>query len=183
MNMFALVVLVAAGAAAAPAPAAPSKGIYWLKTYSTAPHQESWNVELAVKDLERSLPKILKAVEKEGGRLTQPLETFPASKIDRSQQLSLAIPRKGAASLVKRLRKLGELSEPRVLPLGTPIPLDEVRAKIARLMKERAERAAELARVPAAAEASEEILEGLLGAEAAAVREASVLFNITVRGR
>jgi len=181
-----LVLLGAAVAAAAPAPppSFPSKEIYWLKTYSTYPHKESWNAELAVKDLERALPKILKAVEKEGGALTQPLESFPASRIDHSQQLSLAIPKKGALALIKRLRRLGEMPGPRMGPLGAPIPLDEVRAKIDRLMKERAERSATLAQVPAAAEASEEILEHLLKVEAVAARtDVPVLLNLTVRGR
>ncbi|OGR90830.1 MAG: hypothetical protein A2V88_08435 [Elusimicrobia bacterium RBG_16_66_12] len=187
MNALRLVVLGAAFAAAAPAPSAPSfppREPYWLKTYSTASHQESWNAELSVGDLDKVLPQVLKAVEKGGGKLTQPLQTFPASGTDRSQQLSLTIPKKGAEPLVKRLRKLGEMRDPLKRPLAPPVPIDEVRAKISRLMKEKIERASALSQVPAAAEASEEILEHLLLVEAVAARaEAFVLFNLTVRGR
>lgn len=187
MNALMLAVLGAAFAAAGPTPSMPSfpsKEIYWLRTYSTSPYKESWNAELAVKDLDKDLPQILTAIEKEGGKLTQPLKGFPASKIDHSQQLSLAISKKGALALVKRLRKLGEMRDPLTRPLGAPIPLDEVRAKIDRLMKERTERSAALAQVPAAAEASEEILEHLLMVEAVAARaEIPVLLNLTARGR
>ncbi|MEK7382655.1 MAG: hypothetical protein AAB262_05140 [Elusimicrobiota bacterium] len=187
MNALVLIALEAVFATAAPAPSTPpfpSKGVYWLKTYSTSPHKESWNAELVVKDLDLALPKILKAVEKEGGKLTQPLESFPASRIDHSQQLTLAIPKKGAQALIKRLRKLGELPEPRVSPLGAPIPLNEVRAKIDRLLKEKTERAAAFAQVPVAAEASDEILEHLLMVEAVASRaEVVVLLNLALRGR
>ena len=155
-----------------------------MRIYSPSPYNETWNAELSVKDLERALPKVLKAIEKEKGRLTQSLESFPASKIDRSQQLSAAIPKKGAAALLKRMRKLGEMRDPLTRPLGTPIPLEEVRAKIDRLMKERTEHSEVLAQVPAAAEASDEILEHLLRVEEDAVRkEILVLLNLTVRGR
>lgn len=184
MDTLLLVVLGAALASAAPPP--PSfapKEPYWLKSYAVSPYKESWSAELAVEDLEKDLPKILKAVEKEGGRLTQPLESFPASRLDHSQQLSLTVPKKRAADLVKRLRKLWKMHEPLTRPLGTPIPLEEVRAKIDRLMKERTERAAALSQAPAAAEASEEILEYLLRLEAAAVAEPVVLINVTVRGK
>lgn len=187
MNALRLIALGAAFAAAAPAPSAPSfapREPYWLKTYSTASRQESWNAELAVVDLDKALPRVLEDVEKGGGKLTQPLQTFPASKTDRSQQLSLTIPKKGAESLVKRLRKLGKISDPLKRPLAAPVPLDEVRAKISRLMKEKIERASALSQVPAAAEASEEILEHLLLVEAVAARaESLVLLNLTVRGR
>ena len=85
-------------------------------------------------------------------------------------------------SHLKSLRALGEMADPAVRPMGVPIPIDEVRAKIAVMMKEKTDRAAELARVPAAAAAEEEILEHLLMVEELTQRSVvEVRFNLLVR--
>lgn len=198
MKALALVVLLAASASAAPqlvpampapapAPAPQLSGAhsgnpYWFKTYSTAPYKEIWTGDLALKDFANDLPKVVKAIESNGGALTQPLKDFVSSRKDQSQQLTFSLPRDNARILLKALRKLGEMQDPSVRPMGVPIPLEEVRAKIAVMMKEKAERGAELARVPAAAAAEEEILEHLLMVEELATRTVvEVRFNLLVR--
>jgi hypothetical protein len=176
-------VLLCAPAAAGALDAAPSGGQpYWFKFYSTAPYAEIWTGELVVKDADRALPKVVEAVEKSGGKLSQPLSTFAGSAKDHQQQLTFSIPGKKTKALLKAMRKLGTLAEPAVRPMGAPIPLDEVRAKIDKMMKERTEHAAELAKVPAASAAEEEILEHLLMVEEVAQRtDTEVRFNLLVR--
>lgn len=171
--------------AALPAGAAAVAGEpYWFKTYSTAPYKEFWTGELVVKDLAKDLPKALAAVEKEGGALTQPLSTFASSKADHVQQLSFTLPGKGAKKLLNDLRRLGTLDQPAVRAAGAPIPLAEVEAKIDVIMKEKTGHAAELAKVPAAAAAQEEILEHLLLVEEVAKRaDSEVRFNLQVSQR
>lgn len=202
MKALAAVVLLAASASAkvrlvpampapAPAPAeAPAPQLagaragapYWFKTYSTSPYREIWTGDLALKDYAGGLPKVVAAVEANGGSLTQPLANFVSSRKDQSQQLSFSVPRKNAKALLAALRALGDMPEPGVRKVGVPIPLDEVRAKIAVMMKEKSEHGAELARVPAAAAAEEEILEHLLMVEELATRAVvEVRFNLLVR--
>ncbi len=198
MRALAVVVLLAASASAAPqlepavnepapAPAPQLQGAhtgspYWFKSYSTAPYREIWTGDLALKNFGRDLPKVVKAIEANGGVLTQTLKDFVSSRKDQSQQLSFSLPRDNAKALLKSLRKLGDIPDPRVGAQGVPIPLDEVRAKIAVMMKEKSERGADLARVPAAAAAEEEILEHLLMVEEVASRVGvEVRFNLTVR--
>jgi len=193
-----LVVALAASAAAAPqlAPAtatpapspapqlegAHSGAPYWFKTYSTAPYKEIWTGDLALINFERDLPKAVAAIEGNGGVLTQPLANFVSSRKDKTQQIVFSFPRKNAAALLKSLRTLGDLPDPKVQAVGAPIPLDEVRAKIAVMMKEKTDRSAELARVPAAAAAEEEILEHLLMVEEIASHVVvEVRFDMTVR--
>ena len=196
MKTLALGVLLAAPASAAPklepatltaAPARQLQGAhsgdpYWFKFYSTAPYQEIWTGELTLKDYAGGLPQAVAAVAANGGVLTQPLATFVSSP--KSQQLSFSLPRKNAAALLKALRALGDIPEPAARTTGTPIPIQEVRAKIDVMMKEKTDRAAELARVPAAAAAEEEILEHLLLVEEVARRvDAEVRFNLSVKPR
>jgi hypothetical protein len=169
-------------AAAPPGPAANVGQPYWFKTYSTAPYREIWTGELAMKNFARDLPDVVAAIEGGGGVLTEPLGTFVSSRKDQSQQIVFTVPQQKAKSLVQALRGFGDMPSPAVRAMGAPIPLDEIRAKIAVMMKEKTERGAELAKVPAAAAAEEEILEHLLMAEevgARAVVEAR--FNLTVR--
>jgi hypothetical protein len=198
VKALAVVLLLAASAAAlpqlepavnepAPAPApqlqgAHTGGPYWFKSYSTAPYKEIWSGELAVKDFAGDLPKVVKAIEANGGKLTEPLKDFVSSRKDQSQQLSFSLPRDNAKALLKSLRQFGEMADPRVGTQGVPIPLEEVRAKIAVMMKEKSEHGTDLARVPAAAAAEEEILEHLLMVEELASRVVvEVRFNLTVR--
>ncbi len=182
--------LLAASAPAVAARPAPSAGAprsgppYWFKTYSTAPYKEFWSGTLTVKDFARALPAVEAAVKTEDGTFTAPLGDFAGSGRDRVQQLSFTLPLDRARALLARLRRLGDLPPPGVRASGAPIPLQEVREKIARIMKEKEEHAADLARVPAAAEAQEEILEHLLLVEAVAqsVRPRAY-FDLTVRAR
>lgn len=171
---------------AAPAPAPQLLGAhagspYWFKTYSTAPYMEIWSGSLALKNFSRDLPKVVKAIEASGGALTQPLGNFVANTKDKTQQLAFSLPKDSAPNLLKSLRKLGDMPEPLVRATGAPIPLKEVRAKIAVMVKEKTDHAAELAKVPAAAAAEEEILEHLLMVEEVGARTVvEVRFNLTV---
>lgn len=175
-----------AGASSAPGKAAPSdflparKEPNWLKAYPVTPFREFWSGELQTKTLDKTVKAIVDASEKAGASLTQPLNAYISS--EKSKQLSLSIPQKKAPDLLKTLRKLGAMSDPTVQP-GLPRPnAEELRGKIDRLIKERVEKKAALAQVPAAAEASDEILEQLLNAEALLKRTPdAVLLNLTVR--
>jgi hypothetical protein len=171
----------------APAPAPQLQGAhtgtpYWFKTYSTAPYKEIWTGELALNDFANDLPKVVKAIEANGGALTQPLANFVSSRKDQTQQIVFSVPRDRANALLKSLRALGDMPEPKAQTVGVPIPLDEVRAKIDVMMKEKTQHAAELARVPAAAAAEEEILEHLLMVEEVGARfVVEVRFDLSVR--
>ena len=164
----------------APAPMAQHVKPYWLKTYSMAPYRETWSGDLSVKKLDASLPKVVAAVEKGGGRLTQPLANFVGSSMEK--QLSLVVPLKKSKALLAALRKLGKCPDPAVRPAGAPIPLEEVREKLGRLSKEKTENRASLAQTPAAAEAVDEMIEHLANVEAVArSTDGEVLWNITVK--
>jgi hypothetical protein len=190
-----LALALAARAAAAPAayshsystaPLAvppPPKAPYWLKEYSVAPRQESWNATLTVKSLDRDLPKVLEAISAAGGALTQEPKSFVASAANHTQQLVLVVPRGRAQALLKRWRKLGELPAPAESSPQAPVPVDEVRKKIDRLMKERVERAADLAKLPVALELEDEVLERLLLVEEVAREGGSVRVDLLVRQR
>jgi hypothetical protein len=152
----------------------------WLKAYPVTPFRQFWTGNLEVKSLDKSVKAVVDAGEKAGASLTQPLDAYISS--GKSKQLALSIPEKNAAEFLKTLRKLGTLPDPQVQQ-GLPRPnLEELRGKIDRLIKERVEKKPALAQVPATAEASEEILEQLLNAEALAKRTPdAVLLNLTVR--
>ena len=169
-------------AATAPGSVVTAGAPYWLKAYSTEPYQEYWTGALTVKDLAADLPRVLKAAEKEKSPLAQDLKTFASSR--KQQQLVFLVPSARGKSLLKRLRKLGDLPEPDMRTLGSKLPLDEIRAKIDRLMKERTERNAELQRLPVALEIEEEVLERLVLVEEVAKQEGgSVHFNLLVQQR
>ena len=171
------ILLLAVVAAAAPAPHIKP---YWLKTYSLAPYRETWSGEISVKTLSVGLPKISAAIEKEGGHLTQPLANFAGTSME--QQLSLIVPLKKSKALLAALRKIGKCPDPAVRALGAPIPLDEVRAKLGRLAKEKTENKVALGQVPAAAEAVDEMIEHLANVEAVArTTDGEVLWNVTVK--
>ncbi|MBI2385522.1 MAG: hypothetical protein HYV14_05845 [Elusimicrobia bacterium] len=179
MKTLALVFLAAAAAAAVAAPVPHGKP-YWLKTYSQSPYRETWSGDLAVKKLDAALPKVVAAVEKSGGRLTQPLALFAGSSTE--QQLSFIVPQKSAKALLQEMRKLGKAADPAVRPHAAPVPLDEVREKLARLTRERAGSKAAFASAPATAEAVDEMIEHLTFAEAvASSTDGEVLWNLTVK--
>ena len=164
-----------------PTSAAPQTP-YWFKTYSTAPYKETWTGVLSVRSFDADLAHVLQAIDKAGGKLTQPLGNFVSSKKDQIQQLSFMFPQTKGKDLLKALRKIGDLPGPSVRASGAPIPLDEVKAKIDLLMKEKTERVAELSKLPASAAAAEEILEHLLLVEEVGRSwHAQVLFNLQVQ--
>lgn len=171
--------IVAAPSAASAAPAPRAKP-YWLKIYSLAPYHETWSGELSVKKLDTALPKVLAAVEEGGGRLTQPPALFVGSSTEK--QLSLTVPRKKAKALLAALRKIGKAEDPAVRANGELIPLEEIRAKLAVLTKEKNEKWGALAQTPAAAEAVDEMIEHLTHVESIArATEGEVLWNLTVK--
>jgi len=175
--MITSILLLAVVAAAAPAPHIKP---YWMKTYSLAPYRETWSGDVSVKTLSVALPKISAAIEKGGGHLTQPLANFAGSSTE--QQLSLIVPLKKSKALLAALRKIGKCPDPSVRALGAPIPLDEVRAKLARLTKEKTENKVALGQVPAASEAVDEMIEHLANVEAVArTTDGEVLWNFTVK--
>lgn len=156
--------------------------LQWLRTYSLAPYKEQWSLDAEVKDLKKDLPKVLKAFEKSGVVLTQPLESFPASKVEGSQQLSLRGSASAGRAALKSFQKLAKVGEPRVRYTAEPVPLPEVKAKIAKLQLEKKEHAAELAKLPATAALADEMLQHLMMVET--VRENTdneVLINMTLR--
>ncbi len=177
MIELATILLAVSVSAAAPAPRAKP---YWLKTYSQTPYRETWRGELSVKKLDAALPKVVAAVEEGGGRLVQPLANFVGSATE--QQLSLIVPLQRSKALLKALRKLGKAADPSVRPHAPPVPLDEVREKLAVLKKEKAEKWGALAQTPAAAAAVDEMIEHLTAVEAVArSMESEVLWNLTVK--
>lgn len=162
-------------ASAAPPRAKPQ----WMKTYSLAPYRETWTGEVTVKRLEVALPKVISAVEKHGGRLTQPLAIFVRSSTE--QQLSLTVPLENAKALLAALRKLGK-TEPAVRPHGEKIPLPEVREKLKALSREKTENPAAFAAIPAVSQAVDEMIAHLANVEAVArSTEGEVLWNLTVK--
>lgn len=182
-----LVSLAQAAPAPTSAPAAPQADFIparrepnWLKAYPVTPFREFWTGELTVKSLDKAIPAVVEAAEKDGASLTQGLNTYISS--EKTKQLSLSIPQKKAKDFLKLLRKHGTMADP-LVQQGLPRPnMDELRGKIDRLIKERVDKKNALAQVPATAEASEEILEQLLNAEALAKRtQDAVLLNLTVR--
>jgi hypothetical protein len=187
MNAWKIVILLACAAGNAAAQGGPRPtfmNAYWLKEYSLSPYREYWTVEAELKNYDRDLPAAIEAVSKNGGRFTQPVESFASSRESKTQQLSLAISREGAKKLLKVLRKLGTAPDPRVRMEMNQIPAKEVKEKSDRLIKEKTEHAAELARLPAAASLLEETLERLMFYEELAKKtDSEVLFNLTVRGR
>ena len=85
---------------------------------------------------------------------------------------------------MKALRKIGDFPEPTTRISDGSAPLDEIKTKINLLMKERAEHGADLAKVPASAAASQEILEHLLLVEEVAkTSKDKILFNLQVRAK
>lgn len=184
MKIILLLTAAAAAFAASPAPDAPRMSEpYWTKAYSTAPYKEIRTGELALRSWDNDLPKFVAAIEKNGGKLDQPLTTAVVSIPGKSLQTSFSAPGKKIDGVLKALKKLGELSDLAVRPMGTPIPLDEIRVKIDRIMKEKSAHGAELAKVPAAAEAQEEVLEQLLLVEEVAKHgaDAEIRVNLLVK--
>jgi hypothetical protein len=160
----------------------PAKKQDWLKAYPLQPYREIWSGALEVKKLDAALPKVVAAVEKSGGRLSQPMANFPGTPDE--QQVMLVVPLANAKALLKELRKIGKHEDPLVRRMRDPTPLPEVREKLARLLAERADANFVFGKIPATAE----LVDALIAHLSAVVAiensgGAEVLWNITVRER
>lgn len=174
-------IILAASLALMLAPA-PASAAHWMKTHALAPYGESWNSELVVADLAAALPEVEKAVTKAGGRLVQPLSVMAAG--EGVQQVMLTVEPKRAKALTKALRKLGTLGEPRVSASQLASETLDIKEKLAALLKERSEQEAAYRKIPATAQAVDEIIAHLTDAQAAATAgRSAVLWNLTVRRR
>lgn len=137
---------------------------------------------LEVKNLEKDLPKVLERFSKEGAVLTHPLDTFAASKKEKSQQLSYRLSLASAKGLVKKLRKLGTAQDPAVRVEPNQAPPAEISEKIGKLMAVKKDRAALLAKMPEVSSLVDEVLEKLLLVEHNGKDSGTaVLLNVTVR--
>jgi hypothetical protein len=170
-----ILILLAALASAAEAPKE-----YWRKSYLASPHKEIWTSTLAAKDPAAAATGVAAAVAAEGGRLTAPLENMAAAPDAR--QVSFTASKKGAAKILKRLKKLGRVAEPEKRTTRLGFEISEIREKLARLLKERGDEAEAYAKLPAASGVVDETIAHLSDAEAAwRSTEAEVLWNLTVR--
>ena len=156
--------------------------VYWLKTYSLSPYKEYWTLVIEVRKLDRDLPKILIIFSEGKAKLTQPFATFPASKIEHSQQLSYRLELKSAKKALKNLRKIAAFPEPLVRPAAEVVPMAEVKDKINRLISEKTAHSKELSAMPALSAIVDELLEQLLLVEAVRDKtDAEVLLNMTIQ--
>jgi hypothetical protein len=174
--------LLAGLAAAAPAPAAAPGGtaVEWLRVYSTAPYQEIWSMRLEVRSLKNDLPKVIAALEKSGAKSSVPLENSVVSNTEGSQQLSFRGTVAQAQAALKGLKKAGKLDAP-VVRGGDKIPLDEIKTKITQLARDKDERGAELAKMPAVRALVETVLAHLITAKQAAEADQGLaIMNLTV---
>lgn len=175
--MTALALVLALSAAAAPAPRAKP---YWIKNYPMTAYRETWTSELAVKKLDAAMPKIVAAVEKDGGRLTQPLSNFVASADAR--QIMFVLPLAKAKGTLAALKKVGKPTEPSVRPQGTPVDAKELRGKLEKLAEEKNDNPVAFAQIPLTTEVVDELIEHLSNAEAVErTAPSEVLWNLTVR--
>lgn len=137
---------------------------------------------LEVKNLEKDLPKVLERFSKEGAALTHTLDTFAASKKEKSQQLSYRLSLASAKGLVKKLRRLGTSADPAVRVEPGQAPPAEIAEKVGKLMAVKKDRAALLEKMPDVSSLVDEMLERLLLVEHNSKDSpSSVLLNITVR--
>lgn len=170
----ALALLLAVSAAAAP------DKPHWIKNYPMTAYRETWTSELAVKKLDEAMPKVVAAVEKNGGRLTQPLASFVAA-VD-ARQIMFVLPLDQSKKALAALRKLGKAADPAVRPLGEPVDSKELRAKLDKLAKEKNDNPVAFAQIPLTAQLVDELLEHLVNADAVQrTAPSEVLWNLTVR--
>jgi hypothetical protein len=159
-----------------------SAPVQWLKTYSLSPHKEHWSINIEVKDLEKETPKLRRVFEKAGAALTQPLDFFPVSRTEKSQQLSFRSSLQSAQAALKALHKTAAVKELRQRPAAEPISLAEIGGKIEKLETDRKAHAAELAAMPAVSSLVEELLAHLSSVRAIQEDSGSeVLMNVTLK--
>lgn len=156
--------------------------IDWTKTYSLAPYREFWTLEVAVKDYNKDLPKVISLLEKSGAQAVLPPAQSAHGETLKSQQLSYRLPEKSGRDFLKKLGRLGAVGAPRITHSGEPINLAEVDEKLARLSAERGAHPRELAAMPSVAALVDEMVQHLSAVKR--VRESvetQVTLNITVR--
>lgn len=163
-----------------PAPAGPQGR--WLKSYSESPVKEIWSSELTVRSMAKDLPRVVAALERAGGALTQPLSAFPSTPQD--QQISVRLSRAGAARASKELARLGALGQARKAVPPALTPLGEVRQKLSLLEGESAAHRRELSGMPVISDLVDEELAYLRRVEAAcSSKDGEVLWNLSVLQR
>lgn len=154
----------------------------WLKVYPLSPFKANWSFDADIKDIDKGLPKLLKAFEKAGAHLTQPLEYFPSSRHEKSQQLSFRASFKGAQACEKYLRKNAQVTRAWQRPTNELVSLAEVNDKIERLAAERKAYETQLSSMPAVSSLVEELLGHLLSVKAIQERtDSEVLINLMLK--
>lgn len=155
---------------------------YWFKTYSLSPIKEHWTLDIAVKNLEKDLPRVLQVFAKAGAVMPMALGNMASSKSEKSQQLSYRLSLSAAQKVHKKIIKLGRAEMLSVRPEAERPHMPEVLDKIERLMEIKRDRQAELARLPDASAIVDELLEHLLLVEHSSKDAGSeVLWSLTVR--
>ncbi len=188
--------LVALLLAAAPAPAATtsttavppvtvqisSEVIDWLKVYPLAPYHETWTMDIEVKDFDRDFPRVMEAIEKQGGRLAVPLQNSVGSPSEGSRQLVYQLDEKSGKAALKALKKVGKYEPPLIRPSGEKLPIPEISKKIASLTHDKDLHAAELASMPAVSSLVDAVLAHLVTARSVSQKlETQVTLDLTVR--
>lgn len=154
----------------------------WLRVYVLQPYREFWNLTVELKDLDKELPRLQEVLEKAGGSLTVPIQNLAASPESRLLQMSWRLPHNNGKALLKAIRKFAKTADPLVRPPSEPIPLAEVRAKLAKLSEERETGRQALSSLPAVAALLEESLEHLRLAQSVGEKaQGLILLNMTVR--
>jgi hypothetical protein len=164
-----------------PLQAAPSKE-YWLRNYSLSPYGQYWTLTLSVKDLDADLPKILDAISKSSGTLTEPLSSFASSRSPKVQQLSYRIPKKAAQSSLQKLGAVGVASDPVKRPNDDLAYLSDIKAQIGKLSREKKRHPKALAAMPNVSDLVDQLLTQLETIEGIYEKaDDDVLVNLTVQ--
>ena len=193
MSLLAAALLLSAKtAAAAPATTPPvsvrvsSAVVDWLRVYPLAQYRETWTVDAQVRDLDKDLPRVMAAVEKQGGRLAVPLQNSVASTSEGSRQLVYQLDEKQAKAALKALKKVARCSAPLVRPVGEKLPLDEIKSKMDALARDKESHGAALAEMPAVSALVDAVLANLGAARSVAgtmKTEVTLDLSLTTKGK
>jgi hypothetical protein len=154
----------------------------WLRVYPLAPYREFWTVEVDVKDMKRDLPRVMQAIEKNGGQLIVPLQNAAGSAVSATQQLSYRLTRRQGTAALKALGKVGSFPPPLVRPAGELLPVAEIERKIAALSREKESHAQQLSSMPSVSALVDAVLGHLVMAKAVAEKaDAEVILNLTLQ--
>ena len=151
----------------------------YLKIYSLAPFKEHWTLTLKVRSLAKARDAVLKTFSEAGAVMTHSLESFPSSQ--QTQQLSYTLSKTKATAVLKKLRKVGSVGDPRVLTSADPVDLPEIQEKLGKLEGERAAHVKELESMPAISALVGELIHHLAEVRAVySTTDAEVLLNMTI---